>query len=64
MSRTMNEIVQLQLGGQALEIARLLAENETLKEKVSEFEAQRQVAKAVREPDKPIHLVGDSKGKE
>lgn len=32
MAKSVEDIIQLQLGGQALQIARLIAENEKLKE--------------------------------
>lgn len=50
MARTPEEIVQLQLGSQALQLARLLAENESLQEKIKALEAEAKNA-ASKDPE-------------
>lgn len=38
MAKSTEEIIQIQLGGQVLQIARLLAENEELKEQIAKLQ--------------------------
>jgi cell division protein FtsB len=49
MARSIEEIIQLQLGAQALQLARLAAENEALQEKVKELSDNRTDEKKPKE---------------